>query len=193
MNKKRIALRAVLIAVIGISIGLAVYSWNARRVVGNSMPMPFGIGVSVVLSGSMEPELSVNDLVVVKSADEYEIGDIVVYQSGNDLIIHRIIAINDEEEKITTKGDANNVEDAEISISAVKGKLSFSLPFVGLIVRGLKTVPGTLIVILGSLFLMNLSWRKEKEEADSDIDRIKEEIRRLKAEQTAGAEDKKED
>ena len=54
-NRGRIFFRILMIVVISLVIGLSIYSWNARRVVGNSLPMPFGIGSSVVLSGSMEP------------------------------------------------------------------------------------------------------------------------------------------
>ena len=154
MKAGRIVLRAVLILVISLTLGLTVYTWNAKRMMHNELPMPFGVGASVVLTGSMEPTLRVNDLVVVRRADEYNVGDIVVFQQGNQLIIHRIIEKNDEEAKITTKGDANNIDDGQIPVSAVKGKYSFRVPFVGLIVKGLKTVPGIIIVLSLSAFLM---------------------------------------
>ena len=138
MKAGRIVLRAVLILVISLTLGLTVYTWNAKRMMHNELPMPFGVGMSVVMTGSMEPTLRVNDLVVVKKTSEYNVGDIVVYQQGNQLVIHRIIEKNDEEATITTKGDANNIDDGQIPVSAVKGKYSFRVPFVGLIVKGLK-------------------------------------------------------
>ena len=60
------------------------------------MPMPFGFGISAVLSGSMEPEYSTDDLVIVRSTDVYQIGAVVVYQDGSTLIMHRIIAVDDD-------------------------------------------------------------------------------------------------
>ena len=45
-------------------MGINVYLWNASSLAGNAMPMPFGFGMAVVLSGSMEPVLSVNDLLL---------------------------------------------------------------------------------------------------------------------------------
>lgn len=182
MKAGRIVLRAVLILVISLTLGLTVYTWNAKRMMHNELPMPFGVGASVVLTGSMEPTLRVNDLVVVKRADEYNVGDIVVFQQGNQLIIHRIIEKNDEEAKITTKGDANNIDDGQIPVSAVKGKYSFRVPFVGLIVKGLKTVPGIIIVLSLSAFLMIRSWRNERMESDKDLDDLRKQIAELKGE-----------
>lgn len=182
MKAGRIVLRAVLILVISLTLGLTVYTWNAKRMMHNELPMPFGVGASVVLTGSMEPTLRVNDLVVVRRADEYNVGDIVVFQQGNQLIIHRIIEKNDEEAKITTKGDANNIDDGQIPVSAVKGKYSFRVPFVGLIVKGLKTVPGIIIVLGLSAFLMIRSWRNERMESDKDLDDLRKQIAELKGE-----------
>jgi signal peptidase len=182
MKAGRVVLRALLIIVISVTIGLTVYTWNARRMFHNELPMPFGVGAAIVLTGSMEPTLNVNDLVIVTKADNIEIGDIVVFQQGNDLIIHRVIEKNVEENRIVTKGDANNVDDGNIPMSAVKGKLSFSVPFVGLVVKGLKSVPGIIIVLGLSAFLMIRSWKNERKESDKDLDKIRAEIAKLKGE-----------
>lgn len=182
MKAGRVVLRALLIIVISVTIGLTVYTWNARRMFHNELPMPFGVGAAIVLTGSMEPTLNVNDLVIVKKTDNIEIGDIVVFQQGNDLIIHRVIEKNVEENRIVTKGDANNVDDGNIPMSAVKGKLSFSVPFVGLVVKGLKSVPGIIIVLGLSAFLMIRSWKNERKESDKDLDKIRAEIAKLKGE-----------
>jgi signal peptidase len=178
-KRGRIAFRVLMIALISIFFGGAVYSINARRIVGNAMPMPFGVGLSVILSGSMEPTLSVNDLVVVKAADSYTVDDIVVYQSGSTLVIHRIVDIQGD--VYITKGDANNTADEPIGLAVIKGKEVFSVPFVGLIVRLLQTTLGKLVVIALAAFLLARSWRKERTEGDEELDRIKKEIRRLKA------------
>ena len=182
MKAGRIVLRAVLILVISLTLGLTVYTWNAKRMMHNELPMPFGVGMSVVMTGSMEPTLRVNDLVVVKKMSEYNVGDIVVYQQGNQLIIHKIIEKNDEEATITTKGDANNIDDGQIPVSAVKGKYVFRVPFVGLAVKGLKTVPGIIIVLGLSAFLMIRSWQNERKESDKDLDDLRKQIAELKGE-----------
>ena len=99
-------LRIVALACVGIFLGCNIYLWNAQSLTGNVLPMPFGVGMAVVLSGSMEPELSVNDVIIVQQQDGYEVGDVVVYQSDKSLVVHRIIEISDG--MVVTQGDANN-------------------------------------------------------------------------------------
>lgn len=172
--------RVILLAVISLIIGMMVYSWNAQTLAGNAMPMPFGVGMSVVLSGSMEPELSVNDLVIVRETDGYEIGDIVVYQDGSSLVIHRIVSIEDS--TVITQGDANNVADAPISASAIKGKEVVHIPFVGAAMRFLKTPVGSILLIIAAIVLFELPHLRERKKAADEQEKIKEEIRKLKGE-----------
>ena len=67
MKNKKITLivRRIILAIISIAIGFGIYTWNAERLTGNKMPMPFGFGMGMVLTGSMEPEIGVNDLIFV--------------------------------------------------------------------------------------------------------------------------------
>lgn len=77
----------------------------------------FGYRPVVILTGSMEPYMKVNGVVLTKAVDdieELEVGDVISYhvesEKGNLLrITHRIIGI--EGELIYTKGDNNNVAD----------------------------------------------------------------------------------
>lgn len=184
----RILFRVLMMLLISLFLGGAVYSVNARRILGDAMPMPFGYGLSVVLSGSMEPTLSVNDLVVVQAADSYEVDDIVVYQSGRSLIIHRIVDI--EGEVFTAKGDANDTADEPIPLTAVKGKAVHVIPWLGLPVRLLQTTAGKIVIILLAAFLLSRSWRKERSEDEEELDQIKDEIRRLKALEEAALSDR---
>lgn len=170
--------RIFLLIVISLLIGTTVYSWNARTLTGNAMPMPFGLGMSVVLSGSMEPELSVNDLVIVREAEHYQVGDTVVYQDGSSLVIHKIISIDGEE--VVTKGVANNVADEPIKLSAIKGKAVVHIPLVGAAVRFLKTTAGTALLIVAAIVLFELPYLRKRKKAEEDIEKIKEEIRKLK-------------
>ncbi len=181
MKKLKDIIRVTLIALVAVIIGLKIYSWNAETLVGNAMPMPFGYGSAVVLSGSMEPELSVNDLIIVRQKDIYEIGDIVVYQNGYDLIVHRIININDE--TVITMGDANNIADEPISRKNIKGSVVISIPFVGVVVSFLKSTIGIIVMIVAAFLLIEMSFHQKKKRDYKDIDAIKAEIRRLKEEQ----------
>lgn len=186
MKKFKNIMRIILISFIAIVIGLKIYSWNAETLVGNAMPMPFGYGSAVVLSGSMEPELSVNDVIIVHEDNNDKIGDVVVYQNGSELIVHRIIDIDNE--TITTKGDANNTPDEPINKKNIKGTVVFTIPFLGIIVNFLKSTVGVIILIIGAFLLIEMSFRRKKEQDNHDIDAIKAEIRRLKDEQSTESE-----
>jgi signal peptidase len=172
-------LRTLLIFLLALLLGVKLYTWNATSLVGNSMPMPFGYGVSVVLSGSMEPVLSVNDLVILKETQDVEIGDVIVYESGSELIIHRVQSVDGD--TITTKGDANNIADESFDRSCIRGKMIASFPAVGGLVRTLKTPAGTIVLLAAAFLLLELSYRRESGE-DDEIRELKEEIRRLKDE-----------
>lgn len=184
-NKKTVnmIIRGVVILIASVFIGIQFYNWNARNVAGDNMPMPFGFGVSVVLSGSMEPALSVDDVLVVKSQKEYFVDDMVVFSDHGTLVVHRIISIVDGE--ITTKGDANDSADESITAEVIKGKVVKVIPSAGKLLNTVRS-PIVVILVLGAaILLMELSFKKEKKDSDADLEPIKEEIRRLLAEQEA--------
>lgn len=174
-------LRIVVMVIAGIFLGTQIYSWNAKSLGGDAMPMPLGFGVSIVLSGSMEPELSVNDLIFVRQMDSYEVRDVVVFQSYGSLVVHRILEIDGE--NVVTQGDANDTADDPIALTEIKGEVVGHVPYVGAILRFLKTPIGIVLVLGAAILLMELSFQKEKKEAEQDLEPIKEEIRRLLAEQ----------
>ena len=151
---------------------------------GSSLPMPFGVGSAVVLTGSMEPVLSPNDLIVIAKSQRYEVGDIVVYSTGGVPVVHRIISIDPENRTVVTKGDANNVSDEPISLSRIKGKLLFSVPFIGIVPRYVRTVPGMILVLtfLFTLFYLSLYGRVQDAEEAAKDNRMREEIEHLKQE-----------
>lgn len=174
-------LRRVVLALAAIILGMRVYAWNAENLVGNRMPMPFGYGAAVVLSGSMEPVLSVNDVIIAKETEDYAVGDMIVYQDGDSVVVHRVVTL--DEENVQTRGDANNVADASISRELVKGKVIARIPAAGYMVNFLKTPVGIFAVLAAAVTLMELSYRKEKRKDDDELERIKAEIRKLKDEE----------
>jgi signal peptidase len=175
------ALRRVMMVVFSILLGYNAYLANARGLAGNQIPMPFGVGFAVVLSGSMEPTLSTNDVLVVREAEDYNVGDIVVYQSGYELIVHRIISVDGD--TIITQGDANNVADSPIEKSAIKGIVIAHVPAIGVLFNILKTPTGILLILLCAFLMMELSFRSQRASDDKELGEMKEEIRRLKEEQ----------
>lgn len=171
-------LRLLLLVLCGGILGVNIYLTNANRVVGNQLPMPFGVGAAMVLSGSMEPTFSKGDLIIVREADTYQVGDIVVFQDGNSLTVHRIIALDGE--TVTTQGDANPSADAPRNSDQLKGTVLFWIPYAGSVVGFLKTPIGTICVIAAAIALVEIPRRREKQKDDEEKQKILEEIQRLK-------------
>ena len=171
-------IRISVLVLLAVLIGVSIYSINASMLGGNALPMPFGFGMTVVLSGSMEPELSVDDLLIVTPSDTYEVGDVVVYQTQRTAVVHRIVAINGEE--IITRGDANNTDDDPITKENIKGKVIFAIPFIGLIVNLIKTPFGTILLLGAAIWLLEASFKKEKDKKAEELAAIRREIEELK-------------
>lgn len=171
-------IRISVLVLLAVLIGVSIYSINASMLGGNALPMPFGFGMTVVLSGSMEPELSVDDLLIVTPSDTYEVGDVVVYQTQRTAVVHRIVSINGD--KIITRGDANNTEDDPITKENIKGKVIFAIPFIGLIVNLIKTPFGTILLLGAAIWLLEASFKKEKDKKAEELAAIRREIEELK-------------
>ena len=175
---KKTVFRYIVFSFIGIVLGLFVYTQNAKGLLKDKIPMPFGYGMSVVLSGSMESRLSVDDLVIIKATDNYKINDIVLFQDGNSLVIHRIIEIDGD--TVTTKGDANNVADEPINKSQIKGVLVYDIAGLGAVVNILKQPVSVFIILAAAFLLTEFSYRKEKDTDTEELDEIKKMIEELK-------------
>lgn len=182
--------RAIIALIMSFVIGLSIYTVNAKIVFHDDMPMPLGFGVGVVLSGSMEPELSVDDVIIVYRDDEYAVGDNVVFTSHGILVVHKIISIDGD--TVTTQGTANNVCDEPIPLDAIKGKVidhidaAYSKPFLA-VVEFVRSPLVALLILLSSALLLFLSYKSDKKEkantTTANLDLIRAEIAALKAAQ----------
>ena len=197
-------LRTVLIAITALIVGLNVYSMTASRLAGVAVPMPFGVGAAVIVSGSMEPTLSVGDLIIVTEQEDYEVGDVVVFQDGHIAVTHRIMEIREVKEEnpdpetgepltrweVITKGDANNTEDEPFDKERIMGEVVCSIPLIGYLVNMIKTPVGPLIILAAAVFLMERSFRTDKQKDARELDVIRAEIEKLKQQQ--GSQDSQE-
>lgn len=123
----------------------------------------FGIRLYYVQSGSMEPELPVGSLCVVKICETEQIkkGDVIAFDSGSAKVVHRVLSI--QENGYQTKGDANESPDPEVvPKEQVQGKVVARIPRLGYLIAFLKSKAGiVLLVLLAGLFLF-LAKRKER-------------------------------
>jgi len=134
-------------------IGIAIMVVVVVMMFPLTVPKVFGLKLYNVMSGSMEPLYKEGGVVYVKpaSASEVELGDIVSYitSSGTNIVTtHRVVDITDDG-KFITKGDANNVEDAEpVIASRIVGKAVFYLPILGAVSNFIFSIKGACVCIM---------------------------------------------
>ena len=130
-----------------------LYTLGARYLTGKPQPSVFGWSWAIVISGSMEPEIRVNDLVIVHEEENYAVGDIITYEDGSSVVTHRIVG--ETEQGFTTKGDCNNTEDTlPVPISAVVGRVVWVIPGAGKFIEYLRSPLGmTCMVLIGFLLI----------------------------------------
>ena len=158
-NESRIPsiIKDVVIVVIGVAI-----IWLGLRFVFDT-----GNPFYVVSSGSMVPNLNVNDILVVRDGDSFKdlkVGDIIVFDrpDGADrVIVHRVAEIFDDLEGnhqiIRTKGDANDGSipgtDFPIREDDYIGKVAYVIPGAGVVTKILSP-PVNYIIIAAIIALM---------------------------------------
>lgn len=183
-DKKKIInyiFRMIIFLVISIIVGLTFYTINAKRVTGKALAMPFNKTIAVVSTGSMEPTITLDDLIIIEKTEDYQIGDIVVFQDGSLVVVHRIVAIDGD--KIITAGDGNDgAIDDPIWISEIYGEVIHIIPVLGFILKMIKSPLGLIITITIAIIFLVLSYQKEREEKQKSIDLIKEEIEKVRKE-----------
>ena len=115
-----------------------------------------------VLSGSMEPELSKGDLVIVRAApaEKLQRGDIVTYYPTDEAgttVTHRVIntLMKDGQILIETRGDAVDQADPMFPGDAVIGIVVFHIPLLGAAVAWIQT---HLVLSIGAVVLATGVW-----------------------------------
>lgn len=170
--------RYLILIILALCIGVSFYYVLAANLGGNNNPLPFGVGASVVLSGSMEPAIGVDDIIIIRKMDDYQPGDIIVYRSGRSSVVHRLISV--EGDVFITQGDANNTCDAPISRWDVLGRVVKVIPRVGWVIKYIRTPFGTIFFIILSVLYIEFSFshsRKRKENEKAELMREIEELR----------------
>lgn len=143
---------------IGIMLLVYIADTKIRAAKGDFSPSKFN--AYVVLTGSMLPEITPNDVVVTKKVEGKDliVGDIITFipsdsRISNILVTHRILNkyYDATTQKYTyqTKGDNNNTPDFTLAEDQnVIGKVIFKIPKIGYIQALLATRGGLIIVIL---------------------------------------------
>ncbi len=144
----------------------------------------FGYRYYTVLTPSMEPELSVGDMVIVKlaNADEIAEGDVITFNPSSETdayLTHRVTQLFPDYQGtgvtcFKTKGDANETEDSFlVDSSRLIGKVAFHIPKIGYIVRFVQlkwyfVIPLVIMIfVFFELLKRYLAFDKEESETES--------------------------
>ena len=135
----------------------------------------------------MQPNLNINDLVIVKKCKINEINenDIITYKKNNKIISHRIIKKEYYKGKIifTTKGDNNEIEDMEkVTMENIYGKVVANIPKVGKIIRFIQKGNGIVIVISILIIIFIIINMEEKKKNNRKFKRKKYELKKKREE-----------
>ncbi len=151
-------------AVIAVLLLFTVYPAAAKLFFGVKHPTVFGYSTAVVISGSMEEEIGVNDVVIIHRQKSYEKGDIISFHSGTSLVTHRIA--EETGGGFITKGDANNTPDPDIvEYNAIEGKIVLIIPKIGGAIQFFSTPVGMLILFTAAVILLIMPV-KSKDSSD---------------------------
>ena len=115
-----------------------------------------------IKTGSMEDNIHVGDHILIVKQNDYKIGDVVTYKKDNGYITHRIIKI--DQDKITTKGDANNVEDESVDKKRIVGKVVYSGKILNIIFKYKYMIACLLLSVYLFTYFFTKSDDKEREQ-----------------------------
>ena len=118
--------------------------------------------IFLVKTGSMEDGIHVGDYILIYKKDNYNIGDIVTYEKDGYHVTHRIIKKNGN--KIVTKGDANNIEDDEINVRSIVGKVIYSGGYLNFVIDYKYAIASVLL----ALYLFSCYFSKKDDEINED-------------------------
>lgn len=115
----------------------------------------------VVVSGSMEPAISVGDAVVVApvDGDDVQVGDVITYVTADREAptTHRVIEVRETAAgpEFVTQGDNNEDPDAStVTPDRLVGRVVLTIPFIGYVVEFVGTTTGFALLVAAPIALL---------------------------------------
>ena len=137
----------------------------------NKTPDFFGYKTFYIVTGSMEPTIKINDIVIVKVEDKKNIqkNDIITFKLENEIVTHRVIDItyNNGTLIYTTKGDKNDVTDIEkVEFEQIEGKYVTKVSKIGKMLNILKNkyIFGLILILLIICYIIQRKILLKKKE-----------------------------
>lgn len=188
INNKQKVDKCITIIICSLIIPLLIY--NVTLIIQiflkpYNTPSFLGIKTYVIISGSMEPNLNIGDIVITKNVlkDNLKEGDIISFRKGQAVITHRIIEViyTNEGIEYKTKGDNNNTEDTElVKEQELEGRVITRVPFIGNIYLLLKNRFVIIFIIVLFYIYIYRQFKLKKRKDCRALKRIKYENKKLK-------------
>lgn len=137
---------------------IAVYNNVQINILGNSYSSFMGYSLFEVQTGSMEPEISAGDWIIVKNQKDYEPNDVVTFSVDGEFVTHRIVQKYGD--TFVTQGDANNAKDEPITKEQIVGEEIKTLPTLGILRKTILN-PVVLIGLIIVLYLFTSTFKKK--------------------------------
>ena len=153
---------AIVLFLLGALLLYNVYNFISIKILKKDLAPIQGYAVLEVVSGSMEPNIHIGDMIVINTKNkEYRVNDIITFYDVNGAFVtHRIIYI--DKDGILTKGDNNNAEDEKITKDKVVGKYVFKITGAGKIMAAFKTpFVMVMVMVIGVMVCILLSTDKD--------------------------------
>ena len=186
-------LKIIFIIILSLILLVNVYVIIQAKSKPNSVPSVFGYKPFIVLSGSMETEIYVGDLVIVKEVDSstLEVNDIIAFRDSENLVTtHRIVDVvnTDKGRCFETKGDNNNTKDDNIVCSdSIEGKYHSKISKIGNAILFIQEPLGFIVMMLSLLiiciFIYLISNKKINNQISDDELKEFEEFKKAKKQQ----------
>ncbi len=155
-NKVLKIVRRIVSTILTILLVLVFFVVLVQKITNNRINLG-GYGIYTVITGSMEPEYKVKDLILSskKEARDINVGDDVVYVGkegsvNGKTVIHRVIEKNVNNGKITfiTKGINNSLSDPEIDDSQILGVVKHKLHILSFCSHTINNIYGLIFLIV---------------------------------------------
>ena len=136
-------------------IGTAVIAVCLVISLAFALPRVFGYEMYNVISGSMEPTIPVGSMIYVKhvEGESVKTGDVIAFVSGSSVITHRVTENDTERRELSTKGDANELEDfTKVSYLNLIGVVKLAVPRLGIWGGYFSSLTGKIYLIAAIAF-----------------------------------------
>ena len=160
-NKVFKIFKKIFSAILTILLVLIFFVVLVQKITDNQINLG-GYGIYTVVTGSMEPDYQVKDLILASKKDPktIEVGEDVVYKGkegslNGKIIIHRVIDKYDSEgkAKFVTKGISNGISDPEIDESQILGVVKHKMPILSFCSHTINNIYGLILLIVVPLVI----------------------------------------